>query len=82
MCRWRVSEPPLAIIIALLGFVVLIYAIFSQYDLKLKGRVVWFSFDFQAKDRKSRARLELKTMGKKPDAVQSLVFHDSDRDNS
>jgi hypothetical protein len=60
-------------IIALLAFVVLMYAIFSQYDFTLTGKAGWFSFFFQAQDRKSRTRKELKRPKKKPVVIQALA---------
>jgi hypothetical protein len=63
----------MAIVIALLAFVVLMYAIFSQYDFTLTGKAGWFSFFFQAQDRKSRIRKELAPQKKRPVVVQALV---------
>jgi hypothetical protein len=41
-------------VVVLLGFVVLIYAIRSEYDIRLDGKLGFLSFFFEAKDRRKK----------------------------
>ena len=45
----------------LLVFVVVIYALWAKGDVTLNGKVGFFSFFFQAKDRHQKERKELRS---------------------
>jgi hypothetical protein len=66
------------IVALVLIFVVMMYAIRSQYDFTLNGKAGWFSFFFQAQDRKSRTRRELSHTEKTPVVVKALLPSDSE----
>ena len=43
-------------LLELLGFGILIYALRAKGDVTLNGKAGWFSFFFQAKDRREKER--------------------------
>jgi len=45
-------------LLELVGFVVVIYALWAKGDVTVNGKAGLFSFFFQAKDRKSKKRID------------------------
>jgi hypothetical protein len=66
-------------LLVLLGFVVVIFALWFKGDVTLNGKAGWFSFFFEAKDRRPsavtrRAIAELEAgKGKKFSSVEALM---------